>query len=583
MPEAPTYGGPQVRTAPVATPRLDPGVATPDAFGAAAAQGIGAAAFSVGKVKEEVDQRRDDTNALDARLRYLDARNDDLAGYQQQKLKDAVGLPERALKDHERRRDEVLATLDTEQSKETFRRMMAREWVREDGQITSHAAAQVQAYEIGTGEATIEQLRQQAIESGSPQDIDEALRLTTGARARLSDIKGEDAQTQALHHQADRSAIYTGIVQTKLSQGDFLGAREFYDANKQHMDPDARRVLEHDTREGQVAAQAQGTADVIMRTMDVDRAKAMEQVASIEDPQLRERTRVNVQRAFADRDAARSEAEGKHYESFAKQVEDGTSLDTLAASDPAAWNLLDQQSRDALRHVEQNAIARHSPAVGSDRSYEVRNEAAVMPDQFMARDLRKERGMMAESDRSRLMELQADMRQARTKSKGATSATTRGFLTVDSVARTTLRDIGIDPNVSDGKVDPRATRFLKLLDLSVEAAGGADKVTNAQVREMADRLLIEQAVPDRAGPAGRAARLATFGAAGWLGVGVDGTKQVRTFDLPNADRMAFTHEQIPAADRDRARAALIRKGIPEPTDDQILTTYNAAIGAQAPK
>lgn len=582
MPEAPQLDGPQVRSAPVATPRLDPGIATPDAFGAAAAQGLGSAAFSVTKQKQEADERRDDTNALDARLRYLDARNEDLASYQQAKLKDAVGLPGRALADHEKRRDEVLATLDSEGAKETFRRMAAREWVREDGQVTSHAAAQVQAYEIGTGEATIEQLRQQAIDSGgNPQDLDEALRLTVGARARVADLRGEDAQTLALRNQADRSAIYSGVVQTKLSQGDFLGARAFYEANKQHLDADARKVLENDTREGAVAAQAQATSDIIMRTMDVDRTKAMEQVASIEDAQLRERTRVNVQRAFADRDAARSEAQGRAYERLAKKVEAGASLDQIAATNPAGWNVLTQRDRDALRGVEQDAIRRKSPAVGSDRAYIVRNEAAEYPEEFMARDLRKERGQMAESDRARLMELQADMRTARTKGKGASSSVSRGFLTVDSVARTALREIGINPNVVDDKVDPRASRFLKLLDMSVEAAGGADKVTNAQVREMADRLLLEHSVPDQAGTTGKVLRGATFGLAGLAGIGVDGTKQVRAFDLPDADKMAFTVEQVPASDRQRARAALVAKGIKDPTDDQILQTYHRAT-AKAP-
>ncbi len=156
-------------------------------------------------------------------------------------------------------------------------------------------------------------------------------------------------------------------------------------------------------------------------------------------------------------------------------------------------------------------------------------------------------------------------------------------MTVDDVAKDSLASVGIPTGIVKGtnETDPRARLFRSLLDKAVEASGGHQKVTNEEVRQMADRILLEQTVPDKAGVAGTALNWATLGLAGFAGIGVDGTKQVRNLDLPGADRMAFAADQIPSAAREQARAALIRKGIAAPSDDQILTTYNAAIGAQA--
>ena len=579
--EAPQYGGPQVRTAPLPTPRLDPDIVTPDAYGASAVEGAGAAAFALNKAQDDAQQQRDQTLAMDARLRYLKDRNPDLAGYMQRQKGDAIGLPREAEIDHNRRRDEILQTLPTEGSKDMFRQMMVRQQVTEDSVIQQHAATQVKAFEIDTAESTIAQLHEQAITLGTPEAIDEALRLTMGTRNKLADLRGEDAQTLENHHQADRSTIYSGIVMDKLSTGDFTGAAEFYDAHKDQMDSTARHVLETDTREGKLATQAQQTADVVMRTMAVDRTKAFAQVDAIEDPKLRERTRVNVQRAFADRDASKKELQGSSFESLAKQVEGGASLDTLAAKDPNAWNALDEQDRAALRHVQDDTIKRQEPPALSDHYYQLRNLAGELPGEFIAHDFRRDRGLIPERERGQLMEVQADMKAHANSKTGAT--TPRGFMSVDAVAKDTLRSIGIEPNEVKGVMDPRAIQFTRALDKAVEAAGGHEKVTNDQVRAMADKLLIEQPVPDPAGMAGKTLRAVTFGAAGWLGFGVDGTKQVRTFEMPNADRMAFNPSQMPQDGRTKARDALIRKGISDPTEAQILDTYNRAIGAQAPQ
>jgi hypothetical protein len=203
--------------------------------------------------------------------------------------------------------------------------------------------------------------------------------------------------------------------------------------------------------------------------------------------------------------------------------------------------------------------------------------ASELPGEFMSHDFRRDRGQITENERGQLIELQADMK-ARTETKSATGAAkpVHGLLSIEDIANSTMRSAKINPSVKDGFfVDERAPKFMRLFDKAILANGGTAALDSQKMQKIADKIMLESAMPDKASTAGQ---IMSYTPVGWLfGAGKDGTKQVRAMDLPNADKMAFSVAQIPAASRTASIAALAKAGVNDPTEDEIVEHYNASL------
>jgi hypothetical protein len=567
--EIDTYGGRKVRTRPLDAPLVNPSIASPDAFGAAIGQGARGLVLDLAKVRQHADDDIADTEALEARNKYLDARNKQMANYLQETGKVALDLPDRGRVDHDALRDATMAELKTPAGKERFRQMMDAQWVREGGQLESHRANQQREYQTGTIEASILHTGTEALRAGTPKALEDGERLMRLDRQRLGDMVGMPGVAIENQHQRDRATLYGAAIEGKISGSQWADAKDYLARYGDRLDENKRADFSRRIADGGLNQQAQDTADEIMADPTRTRAQAYEGVAMLDDADLRQRTLAKVDQEFAHREAALAQARGDTFERLAKAVEEGADPDDLLAKDADA-PALDQRDRDTLRRVGENAAHRRQPAALGERYYTLRTLAAEMQDEFMATDLRLERGRMPESERGALMEMQADMRARR--AGGAGSKVPRGLLGIEDVANNTLRGIGINPAPEKGVVDPRALAFKGQFDRAVLAGGGADKLTSIDMQRIADGLVLEES---------RKVKRSGWNPASWFGSG-EVEVPTRRFEMPGAARAAFSAEQVPAADRDRARAALVKRGIANPTAEQILDTYNKALAAQPP-
>jgi hypothetical protein len=568
------YGQPVVRARPLDAPLVNPGIASPDAFGLAIAEGINRGAHGIAvanKLREREEATRDEVEAFDAYNRFIDEENDRAAEFLTRTGGRAVGLPEEARTAHDKSRDSLAQGLTRPGARERFNQLAERRWAQTDARIQGHTAAEVKRHTAQTYEGTIDRLAADAINESTPEALDQAARMRFATRQRQGQLVGTDAQTLELQHRADEAKLYGGAIEAAIEGGEWSNGKALLARYGERLPKEVRVGLESRLRDGGQNQQAQDTSDTIFRSgYATTKAAADRMVGQIADADLRQRTQVKVDQEWARREAALADARGATFESIAKAVEGGGDVEELLAQAPDAA-ALKEEDRRALRDVAKRTAARQEPAEGSDAYYLLRNAAAVAPQAFLATDLRTYRGRIPKGELAAMVELQADMRGQATRTSGKDAKPARGILSAEEIANNALRGIDINPNAADGKIDPRALAFKNQFDRALVAAGGADHLDSEGIKSIANRLMAEE--------------VRKVSRSGWnpmrlfLGDTYDETS--RAFESPGADRRAFAVGQIPGDTLPQVVQALRSAGIQSPTEEQILRAYNTTISTQA--
>jgi hypothetical protein len=582
--DARTYDSERVATQSVGAPLINPGIASADTFGLPIAEGAqrGMDAAYRGHVRREAIEREekekvDNTEAMSAYLKVSEADGKLMSQSRLKKGANARGLPEQYNTEYNKIVEEHSKALaNNTEAMEVFRSMSERRRVGSITDIQRHADVELDNHLQDTWESAQIQSRND-IMSGTVT-IDEGLNLMKGNRDYLSEMRGIPKIEADILWQNDKDKTIGGLIEQNMKAGDNEAAQKTFDQYGKELSSELKAEIQGQLKLSGDAKKAQTYAAVIMENPRQTKAQAYQQLKVIDDPVLQEKTRIHVDREFAQREAVKSEAQGTAYEEAADAIDSGESVDSLIAKDPLIVGLLDENQMANLRRVEKNAIDRKQPEEWGPEYTAMRNASSEYPEDFAANtDLRKIKGLVTKSEYDDLNQRQQAIKAMMKKADGKIPPIAKGFITINQTADTTLRGIGINPNVEDGKVDPRASKFKQLLDKKVRAAGGVEVVTPEQVQQFSDELLLEKEVVAPSGLVGKSAWYLTAGLSGFAGVGVDGTKKVRTFDLPNAERMAFSIDQIPAVERKRAIDALSAVGIKDPTPDELMEYYNGSL------
>ncbi len=560
------------------------GMATTDAFGASIAQGLERGGLIALKAKQEAEDDRDRIEAMNANNAFVEQENLRNRGYRDLLGKNADGLTDQARKEFTKSQEEIEKTLTTPGARERFRMATETRWANHSSAfVADHQRTQLDAYETDTMLASAELARRDALNGIT--SIEDALSKQQMTRDYLAFKKGEPSEVTALKTQADTDKTVGDFITQQQKLGDPIGAQKAFDLHKDKLSPDVRAVIEQDLANASRSVKAQTYADAIMQDPRQTKAKAYETIKkTISDPELRARTTVNVEREFAQRDAVRNEAQASSYEQAADAIDAGESYDSLVAKNPALTGLLDANQTAALRNSERNYINRTEPEEWGEPYTKARNTASQFPEDFANQDLRLLKGQVRKSEYDDLNQRQQAIKAMLNKSEDKTPELTKGFLTVEDQVNGSLRAIEINPGSVKGVVDPRATQFRMLMDKKVRAAGGVGKVTPEQVKQFADELILDKEFVTPPSTAGRWAHHLTGGLSGFVGIGTPDTTTVRAFEIPGYENAAFSVDQIPPADRQRATNALKAAGIPDPTPDELLEWHNGTIvrNAQAP-
>lgn len=577
MPTVPTMRAPLVQTQALPNARLN---AVPSGNSP-----VGDAMQNAGHAIVQVyaDQRRKAQATMYAesltklKQSTLSQEYDPKGGWRQRKGADSFGLHDTVLPDYDKTAEQIAEEIPDQEVRARFK--MAANDNRADlnQRLDGWVADQHQQYEaqvLDNGVKTSQQAA--ALNWQNPERVQREL-LDQADRIRVyQQSNGLPAEWSQERIQQASSATHGAVIDQMLTAGNDAAAKKYFDQHKAEMSADAQVQIGKAVDYGSTMAQSQ-----VETARIYDPAKSLEQMSAeadkIADQKVQAATKQRLENmTILHRQAIDQQGSKLLDDALRVSNMDPRGIDAIPPQKLAELNTVDPKRFGVLLATAQRKVRREDVTTPEGYSVFTLNRSALtgaLGEDAKNKAIKEDPNNFADKLSRADLDAWHELRD-----KAMVNKVPKGLLNVEDVANQTLRSVGVNPSPDkDGMVDPRATRFRTLFNRAIEANGGTDKLTGDQMQKQADKLILEEVVPDPAGITGKAIRYGTFGAAGLLGFGVDGTKNVRTFELPNADRLVFSAAQLPADGRDRAKSALVAQGIPNPTDEQILDTYNAAI------
>lgn len=559
MPDIEQYGGPQVRARPKDAPLINPGIATPDAFGAAVADGLQRGGLGVAEAMKKAESDRDLIEAMNANNAFLEEDHQKMSEYRSRTGGNAKDLTTEAAEDYKKRQAEHEGKLTSPGAKERFRKITDARWVRRNSpQLIDHQREQMRKYESDTLTSSINNVHKDALDDGTDEALAEADRMSELTIHKLANMQGTDPQTREAALRGNRQSLYGSAIEQDIDAGNWKGASERLTKFGGVLDPMKRGDLERRTKEGGLNQQAQDTADTIFKSgYATKKADADKMVGAIKDEDLRSRTQAKVDHEWARREAALAEARGATFEGIAAEVEAGGDVEALLAKHPDA-PALEQVDRARLRNLAGDVAKGHQPVPLGDTFLSVQAMATTpeLRNQFLRTPLGIYRGSMTKEELAGLVKLQGDLRSSPDTGGGDKLAT---IASMDNVREQTLRSIGIDPSLSEKNKDSkRALGFQRELQRQVwnQQQTTGKKLDDQGMQAIADRLVMDTIIHRDRSPFSPM-RFAPL-------IGSD------TYDVHMPAFEALN--SVPEADKQQIREAYKEQG-KEPTDVEIIRAY----------
>lgn len=583
MPTVPTIRQPQVQTQALPSARLS-AVPSGDSPVGDALQNAG---HAINQVYADQRRKAQATMYADSLTRLKQAQltqeYDPKTGWRQRKGSDSFGLHDTVLPDYDKQADEIAESIPDQEVRAKFKLAANDQRADLNQRLDGWVSDQHQQYEaqvLDNGVKTSQQaaaLNWQNQERVGREVQDQAERILAYQRDN-----GLPPEWAASRIQQAASDTHGNVIDQMLTAGNDAAAKTYLEKHKAEMTADAIAHYEKSVDYGNTLAQSQVEA---ARIYDDD--KSLEEMSAeadkISDQNVQAATKQRLENLKVLHRQAVDERGSKLLDDCLRlSNQDPRGIDAIPPQKLAALNETDPKRFGVLMATAQRRVHREDVTTPEGYSVFSLNRSALtgaLGEEAQKNALGEDPNNYADKLSRKDLD---DWHQLRDKAR--VGKVPHGLLNAEDVANQTLTSVGINPGKDkDGNVDPRATRFRTLLNRAIIANGGTEKMTSEQIQHQADKLLVEMAVPDPAGLIGKGIRYGTFGLGGLVGFGVDGTKNVRAFDMPGADLMAFSVEQVPADGRDKARAALIKQGIAQPSPEQIIDTYNAAVLHQATK
>lgn len=562
-----TYGDRTIRLRPKDAPLRDPGMASPDAFGAPIAEGVrrgvldSAQALAIANQRNEREAQEARTARLMARANELSAAEDEILYGENGAMAAEGEAAAKATDDYDdrftKKAREIAETLEDPRDREEFNGMAERRRAGTRSRVMSRARTVTDRYKVDTMDASIVRDRtdalrvfQDAFDNGSPEEIARATaRLSASVDTQVAtrrhlelNLRKSSKEAADLLVQKDASDTYSGAIDALVARGKFKEARTYFEQVKPQILPGQRDAYAKDLAAGATNQEAQDITDGLFKSgYAVTKADADRMVSQLADADLRDRVQTKVDREWARREAHIEEARTAAVEELALGIEAGGDPDELITkhADKAALKASDIE---AIHSLAGRVASRQEPKPSGERWQELINEAHGDPAAFMKRNLRLELGKITRQEYEEFARHKAAMIAGKLKNDD-TDPIPAGVFTAEEIGKNALREFGIDPSIKDGQfVDKRALSFLRVYSQAIQARGGSKKLTEKDQEKIAADLLVKHRLAGR----------------GFFGQEI--FKEVPRFEVPGmADRAVFSTRDIPPDYRARVRKDLMEK------------------------
>lgn len=463
----------------------------------ALARGAQAVGGALGQIAEQEREKADIAALLDADRRLSAWETSTLyapeTGLLNRKGKDALGIPDEAMPAFDKLQSEIEGGLN-ERARLRFRQMAQGRRSDVERQLGRHVAAQsnvILEQETAAYEATA--LQAIAAHAGDPERLAAEKDRLWIAKAAALDRLGAGPETIKAERQRVDGLATAAVIDSFMARGQYMQASEYFKANREALgvkaDEYAAKVKEADLQMREIAE-----SDRILAAHPGAGPAAIREAAKIDDPFLRERVEVRIDREAARNERLRNEYDRGVRRSLLEKVELGQDLTpderVAAAGVPGLTEALDVRSRQIAEGVQ--------PVTDDVLWYQLVDEANNNPTAFAKRDLMQYRPKLDDAKFSELVRAQGGAEQRAEAGMLRTAEITK------KAADVALGTRGLDPSPQrkeQTKEAQRVAAYRKALDSQVStwrAANGGKEPPLPEIQKMADELLMpwKQTTPD---------------------------------------------------------------------------------------
>lgn len=347
----------------------------------------------------------------------------------------------------------------------------------------------------------------------------------------LSLANGWSPERREFEVRKDLTALHTEVL-ANLVDLDPAAARDYLDKHRGEIDGAKLDDLEQLVKRGTLRERAQAGADEIMAA-GLTRTDALDRARRKYTGDVRDEVVTRIRQRYAERDAARQQAEADAADQAWKIFAD---TGTVASLPTELVGRLDGRTLISLRKEEQARRDGSDVSTDWDLYLKRTDEAVDNPEAFVRRDLRQDFGSLAPTQRRELIRLQQELRAS------PMNSTDMATLSQQLSNAHDLLQITGTKNAEDrGQFDSAVTNAVQ-----AEADRLGRKLSYDERQQIIDRYMIEGSVPGRIFSHGRRY------------YEVYGTDEAARFtaDIPEVDRAQIV-EALQAAGYEATEARII--------------------------
>lgn len=444
--------------------------------------------------------------------------------------------------------DAIAAGLGNEAQRREFLASANQMSAQFRGSVMQHTAREYGSYQLSVQDGTVKTAQQQMGlawgDVGAVEQSKGAIRAAVYETGKLRGWSGQQVEAATVEQ---LSVGHSAVLSAAIDAGQLDYAKEYMTQNTKELTPEARLHVTKVLDVGQFEAKTQGAAETLYADAKGDPAAALAAARAKYSGKEEDAIVTRIKGFDQEKVALRERAQATAADDAWKVYEQTGSVNRIAPSTIAA---MDGKALHALRATARaDAEARAAKTeVKTDPNvyYGLSAMEGQNPTAFKSMDLRPFFDKLSPGDRKRFIDSQTDMGKPEKAAVISTISEQKGNM---------IKQLGLK--------NEAAGMFSQQADVALRAAQ-AEKGSNLNETErqkVLDKLVIKGEV-----------QYGSF----WRN-----DPNMRYYEAQNrGEASKFAPQEFSEGDRNRAKAALQRKGISNPTSDQINTTIKAAYGFQ---
>ena len=426
---------------------------------------------------------------------------------------------------------DISQNLGNDAQRQEFMRQAGQLSLQFQGSLTQHVAKEFTEYQIGVQKGTIATARDQmALAWDDPKAIEQSANAIKAATAEEGKLRGWSGQQIQAAMVDALSPGHATVIASAVDSGKLDFAREYAKQVNAELTPQARLQIKKALDEGDFETRTQNKTDEILAKFGGDTSRALAEVRATMQGKEEDAVVQRIKAIDSEREALRERAQRNAADRAWQFVAQGK------APPPSLMAALDGRDAVSIRKT-----LNEGPAQKTDPNvYYALSLAAAGDPKFREEDLRRYADKLTPGDFRHFVDLQAKSRKPGEMEQVATATQQMGAL---------AQSLGFE----DKQKGAFFMEANKALFAAQQEKGRA--LDQAERQKVLDRLVVSGEITNKF----------------W-------NTSARKFEARQQGREVDFKPAFSDADRNKATAALQRRGIKEPTKEQIEATIRAAYG-----